>query len=418
MDIVKQQKGDAVEFKLQGRIDAYWSDHLTRSLEESVNAGTRHIQLQLSQVDYLSSAGIRVLLTINRQLKARDGGLVVTHPSESVLSVLTLAGLDQVFVVASSAPEELATQVEHRRWESATAIFNADDLSPGAKLSCHLVGDPRKLVEGGYDEDDARTVEFPAATFGLGLGAFGSNFAECRERVGEFLAVAGASGYLPNDGSNRPDCMVSEDEFVPQMNVLYGITGHGQFATRVRFEAKPVPPGVIALPELLTQCLDDAKAEMIGFVMLAECTSVVGASFKRSASPTDPNETLLSFPTDHVFERHLCVVVGVAASQPLPDWETVLDPVADGLDLTGHFHVVLFPNEPLPAGRPTLDTTVRQLFSQTSARNLLHLMHGDDSGQTEFVRGVCWFGPVDLPPAPEPKPAAAGSFGLRASPGH
>ena len=60
----------------------------------------------------------------------------------------------------------------------------------------------------------------------------------------------------------------------------------------------------------------DAKAEMVGFVVLAECTSLVGAAFKRSPSPTDPNETLLSFPTDRVLERQLCVVVGLVASRP------------------------------------------------------------------------------------------------------
>lgn len=410
MEIVKQQRGEAVELKIQGRIDAYWSDHLTRSIEESVVGGARRIHLNLSRVDYLSSAGIRVLIMVNKHLRAMAGGLHVTHPSDSVLSVITLSGLDGMLLSDERATEEVETKSEHRRWETDTAVFHADDLVPGAKLKCQLVGDPRKLVEGGYEEGDAHTLNFPEATFGLGLGALGSSFAECRERVGEFIALAGTAAYLPTDGSNRPDSMVSEDAFVPQMNVLYGISGQGQFATQVRFEAKNVVPGVVTLPEIVAQLLQTTEADMVGLAMLAESSTLVGAALKKSESPTHPGETLLSFPTEQTFERTRCLIVGVAARRPLPGWRSVLDPLTGDAETVGHFHVTTFPNEPLPAGVVKMQPTVRQLFNEVSARKLLHLLHTDGTVQTEFVRGLCWFGPVDLPPTPA---RVAGAFNLR-----
>ena len=411
MDIVKQQKGDAVELRIQGRIDAYWSDHLTRSIEESVRSGTRRIHLNLSRVDYLSSAGIRVLITFDKQLKALEGGLMITNPSDSVMSVLTLAGLDKMLVAAEGSMEDIETKAEHRRWETETAVFHADDLAPGAKIRCQLVGDPRKLVEG-FDETDAHTLAFPESTFGLGLGALGSSFAECRERMGEFLAVAGASAYLPTDGSNRPDCMVSEDAFVPQMNVLYGIVGQGSFATQIRFEAKHVLPGIVTLPEILVQCLKAADTDMIGFAMLAECSSLVGAMLQKSESPTNPGESLLSFPTERIFEHLQCVVCGVVARRSLPEWASVMDPVADGTTMVGHLHVAAFPKAVLPYGVVDMNHTLRKLFTNVPTQKLLHLLTSDGSGQTEFVRGICWLGPVDLMQSPEPA-TAVGAFNLR-----
>src|SRR3954463_8703289 len=98
MEIQKQKSGDVLEFKIQGRLDAYWSDHLTNSIEESIRQGSHKIQLNLAKVDYLSSAGIRVLLKFYKQLSAIKGSLVVTQPSEGARSILAMAGLADVLI--------------------------------------------------------------------------------------------------------------------------------------------------------------------------------------------------------------------------------------------------------------------------------------------------------------------------------
>ena len=47
--------------------------------------------------------------------------------------------------------------------------------------------------------------------FALGIGAFGASDADCRDRFGEFIAVAGAAAYLPGDGTDVPDYLVASD---------------------------------------------------------------------------------------------------------------------------------------------------------------------------------------------------------------
>jgi len=102
---------------------------------------------------------------------------------------------------------------------------------------CRVMGNSSPLERGEYREANMTAVSFPEATFGLGLGAFGSDFADCRDRFGEFLAVAGAAGYLPTDGASAPDYLLSAGSFVPEVRVLYGIRCEGQFAQLARFEA-------------------------------------------------------------------------------------------------------------------------------------------------------------------------------------
>ncbi len=112
MQITKIQRGEFVEVRISGRLDGYWADHLTTGLAEVVREGGHQIRVNLSEVSFLSSAGIRVLVQFFKQLRAIDGSLAVCNPSEHVSQVLDLAGLrgllistdDTVQAAVSTAP--------------------------------------------------------------------------------------------------------------------------------------------------------------------------------------------------------------------------------------------------------------------------------------------------------------------------
>src|SRR5687767_12935072 len=93
MEITRTQGEDYLEIKVAGRLDSYWADDLAKALEETVREGAHHIRLNLSETSFLSSAGIRVLMTTYRQLKGIRGSFGVSSPSEAVRKVLALSGL-------------------------------------------------------------------------------------------------------------------------------------------------------------------------------------------------------------------------------------------------------------------------------------------------------------------------------------
>ena len=80
MQITKIQRGEFVEVRITGRLDGYWADHLTTGLAEVVREGGHQIRVNLSEVSFLSSAGIRVLVQFFKQLRAIDGSLAVCNP--------------------------------------------------------------------------------------------------------------------------------------------------------------------------------------------------------------------------------------------------------------------------------------------------------------------------------------------------
>src|SRR5262249_6591212 len=144
-------------------------------------AGQHHIDLDLAQVNYISSAGIRVLVKYFKQLNSVCGALRVVRATDAVLQTLQLCGFAAMPV---SAPSERAresesqkppeAQHETQRWERNGVTFESHELSNGSALDCRLRGSPEKFSAGLLSATDSVRVRFDADAFGVGLGAFGS----------------------------------------------------------------------------------------------------------------------------------------------------------------------------------------------------------------------------------------------------
>src|SRR6266496_2790080 len=270
MEIIKTQSGEALELRLRGRLDASWADHVGKAIDDAIRAGSHQIELNFAQVDYLSSAGLRLLLKYYKQLKAVQGRLAITHPSGGAYAILKMAGFGEMMISAPAPVGPAPAGAEPMRVEKSGAIFQVFNQAPGAQLQCSLIGQPEKFFNGGFQAADCVSVTLPSGTFGLGLGAFGSGFDDCRERFGEFVAVAGTAATLPTDGSSVLDFVVTEEALVPEMKLLYGVVGKGRFAQMMRFDAKAEPPGVIGLSDLVDAALEISGANAAGLANLTE----------------------------------------------------------------------------------------------------------------------------------------------------
>src|SRR5688572_11817292 len=131
MEIEKKQTGQILEMKIRGRLDAYWADHLANAIEESIREGRHHLRLNLAGVDYLSSAGIRVLLKFYKQLSGIQGSFSVTHPSPNAYSILELAGLVSLVVDDGVVAPPPPAAEEPRRIEKPNASYQVFDAAPG-----------------------------------------------------------------------------------------------------------------------------------------------------------------------------------------------------------------------------------------------------------------------------------------------
>ncbi len=409
MEITSHRMEGLVELRAKGRLDGYWADHLSKALEEVMRQGDHRIRLNLSEVDYISSLGIRVLVQYYKKLSAIDGSFSVSEPSPNVRKVIKMVGLEATLMPPIPAPGTALIQAEtSRHIDRKNASFEVYELGTAAApgMKCRIVGDSNLLEGCRFSEANSRTVQFPEFSSAVGLGAFGNSFQECSGRFGEFLAVAGAAAYQPSDGSNVPDYLLSAGTFVPELQVLYGAVCEGEFSKLARFEAKPESRAV-GWSEIVETALEIAGADHAWMVCAAESAGLVGATLRRppingtiSGAPFEHPEVRhwLSFTTERAYSRSLVMTVGVASRSPAGGLEKFLRPLRREALPAGHFHAAAFSYRPLQRGLIGLTKTVQSLFQTEDLLGLLHLI-GDDRealgvSESEFVRGACWIGPV------------------------
>src|SRR6266702_1118161 len=120
MQITKQLRGETVELKIEGRVDGYWADHLATAVDQEIRQGSHHIQLDLSQVAFLSSAGIGTLVRLYKDLKSIQGSFAVSNCSRIVLKVLELSKLVDLLVAKAPAESLLTNEVSESPKVEAT----------------------------------------------------------------------------------------------------------------------------------------------------------------------------------------------------------------------------------------------------------------------------------------------------------
>jgi anti-anti-sigma factor len=424
MKISKRITGEIVELKIEGRLDGYWADHLAAAVDQEIRQGAHHIQADLSQVAFLSSAGIGVLVRFYKDLKSIRGSFAVSNCSRHVMKVLELSKLKDILVADAAAESptaeeirlasiaEAATPTSIQQLERSGATYELYPLAPEAKLECRPIGDPNLLKRCGFSREHCRTMEFSESSFAVGLGALGEDFDDCKGRLGEFIAAGGAVAYLPTDGTNVPDFLLGGGTSLPEIQVCYGIACDGAnpqpFRSLIRFESKKDSPPV-SLNLLLETCLDLSHAEQIGVVLIAESAGLIGTALRRSPV-VDGSEAdafafpqvrdWLSFTTEPAYTRSVILSAGIAVRGDAGELAPVVRPFSttSSLPLSGHFHAAAFSYRPVQKGQIQLKSAIRTLFERQTLEGILHLLSDSraisGSGQSELVRGACWIAPI------------------------
>ena len=97
MTISKVQNGNTLEIALGGRLDTLTAPELEAELNGSLE-GADSLVLNFSKLDYISSAGLRVLLSVHKAMSAK-GGMKVVHVNEIVREVFDVTGFADILTI-------------------------------------------------------------------------------------------------------------------------------------------------------------------------------------------------------------------------------------------------------------------------------------------------------------------------------
>ena len=94
MTINKKQNGGALEIALEGRLDTMTAPELEAELNSSLKSADSLV-LDFSKLNYISSAGLRVLLSAHKTM-SKKGGMKVTNVNEIVREVFDVTGFADI----------------------------------------------------------------------------------------------------------------------------------------------------------------------------------------------------------------------------------------------------------------------------------------------------------------------------------
>ena len=105
---ITQSKVDlATILRVNGRLDSTTAQAAQDQFVSCIKCGEKHLVLDCSGLDYISSAGLRALLVAAKQLKPLGGRIVLCSPSDYVREIIELAGFDAFIGISGNCDQAL-----------------------------------------------------------------------------------------------------------------------------------------------------------------------------------------------------------------------------------------------------------------------------------------------------------------------
>lgn len=106
MEINQTKQQDIVIFEIHGKVDALNSKELENALLNSIEEGNTKIVIDLRNMEYISSSGLRVFLFIAKKLD-KVGLLALTNLQTQVIQIFTISGFDKILKIFQTKEEAL-----------------------------------------------------------------------------------------------------------------------------------------------------------------------------------------------------------------------------------------------------------------------------------------------------------------------
>ncbi|MGD8387131.1 MAG: STAS domain-containing protein [Desulfobacteraceae bacterium] len=102
MEITDQKQGDIVVISVKGRMDAISAPEFEKDLDTRIGQGQMRFVIDLADLDYISSAGLRSILALAKKVKTGEGMLHLAALKEPVKEVFDISGFSSIIPIFDS----------------------------------------------------------------------------------------------------------------------------------------------------------------------------------------------------------------------------------------------------------------------------------------------------------------------------
>jgi len=303
---------------LRGRLDSFAAKIWQAFLEKNPPQFEQGIVLDLAEVNYISSAGIRILLGLHKLALARGAVLALANLQPYCQSVLEIAGMAAGWPSFGSLENALAhcreTFQENNllaRWaalETAELACGQVRIIPGSNDSgeIRVLGHIQNVLKACITREDIRSKRFSHTEYSLGLGGLGDRIDDYFTIMGEMITVGGTMVWLPTDGNDTPDFLIpSRDRGEVMIRTGFNASIGGQFNEYFVFEsAEPRGTTMSRLYRELFNLSQSRRSDfhgVLGFAARCEFGEVYGAGVRKAtvADFAPANGELITHPSNY-----------------------------------------------------------------------------------------------------------------------
>ena len=412
---VREQNGVRVA-SMSGRLDGFGAKEAEQTVAgEKV---TSPLVIDCAELSYLSSAGVRFLLGVQKAAAAAGAPFALAALQPFCASVIEMSGLSGMIPVYTSADDavramQAGTAVEGgERHETAAGTFAFHTVGSTAG-TIDILGDIANVIECAITPELVAGKPFFETEYSLGLGALGGAPEDYLPVMGEAMMAAGTMVWLPTDGNDTPDYMIPRKASTSVvLHTGFNASIRGGFNEFVEFTAAPGRPASVreiyrALFDLAKERRPDYRG-VLGLAMRAEIHEAFGAGITKSPllvnrpangkMITDASNYDEWFESDKTPRNQGTTALICGAGEDLTADLSQIDqdrlrrmfyinPANKGAqNEVLHNHAVFFRNAPPPGGTRDMDVEMRRVVEEGEFVDMRHLL--DQTTVTRALIGV------------------------------
>jgi len=108
MEFAQDRAGEVAIVRLAGRFDSSTAQPAEDNFAQLLGSGTPRLAIDMSGLEYISSAGLRVLLVVAKKVQQANGKMVLFGLVPNVREVFSVSGFDKIFAIQSDADAAVA----------------------------------------------------------------------------------------------------------------------------------------------------------------------------------------------------------------------------------------------------------------------------------------------------------------------
>lgn len=95
MEITKARNNQNIIFTLNGRLDTMTAPQFEEEIKNTSFEDTETVTVNMRDLEYVSSSGLRVIMTLYKKLKSQNGSLKLVNVNSNIMELFSMTGLDE-----------------------------------------------------------------------------------------------------------------------------------------------------------------------------------------------------------------------------------------------------------------------------------------------------------------------------------